>query len=126
MWFIKDGVIENYTIIGGKVAMSAKVGGRWVSNPDYETFLSWGWTPYTPPVVQDTPDYERLYEQRVVELIRELYSEDDEFAILRQRDTKPDEFQIYFDYCEQCKEQARREIAEMQESGEEEEGDDEE
>ena len=32
------------------------------------------------------------YEQRVVARIRERYSVDDELAILRQRDSKPDEF----------------------------------
>ena len=32
------------------------------------------------------------YEQRVVDRIRQVYSVDDELAILRQCDTKPDEF----------------------------------
>lgn len=35
------------------------------------------------------------YEERVVSRIREIYSIDDELAILRQRDTKPDEFLEY-------------------------------
>ena len=43
------------------------------------------------------------YEQQVIDLIRQKYSLDEELAIQRQRDTKPDEFQQYFDYCEQCK-----------------------
>lgn len=50
------------------------------------------------------------YEARVVELIRIRYSVDDELAILRQRDTKPDEFAEYNDYCEQCKAQAKEEL----------------
>lgn len=49
-------------------------------------------TPYIP-----------TYEDKVVALIRERYSLDDELAIQRQRDTKPQEFQDYFDYCENCK-----------------------
>lgn len=43
------------------------------------------------------------YEQRVVARIRERYSVDDELAILRQRDTKPDEFNTYNDFVEKIK-----------------------
>lgn len=43
------------------------------------------------------------YEQRVVARIRERYSVDDELAILRQRDTKPDEFIAYNEYVETIK-----------------------
>lgn len=45
----------------------------------------------------------RTYEQKVSCLIREKYSQDAEFAILRQRDTKPEEFEEYNNYCEECK-----------------------
>lgn len=47
------------------------------------------------------------YEQRVVNRIRERYSIDDELAILRQRDTKPDEFAEYNEYVEQVKAEER-------------------
>ena len=47
------------------------------------------------------------YEQRVVARIRERYSVDDELAILRQRDTKPDEFAEYNEYVEQVKAEER-------------------
>lgn len=47
------------------------------------------------------------YEQKVIELIRQKYSLDEELAIQRQRDAKPIEFQQYFDYCEQCKIEAK-------------------
>ena len=43
------------------------------------------------------------YEQRVVDRIRTKYSIDDELAILRQRDTKPEEFSEYSDFVEQIK-----------------------
>ncbi len=49
------------------------------------------------------------YEERVVSLIRQKYSLNEELAIQRQRDTKPDEFQLYFEYCEACKKQAATE-----------------
>ena len=54
------------------------------------------------------------YEQLVRQRIRERYSVDDELAILRQRDTKPEDFTVYFDYAEQCKTVARQMIAERQ------------
>lgn len=47
------------------------------------------------------------YEQRVVNRIREIYSIDDELAILRQRDTKPEEFEQYNNFVEQIKEEER-------------------
>lgn len=40
-------------------------------------------------------------------LIRERYSESDELAIHRQRDTKPESFSEYNDFCESCKAMAR-------------------
>lgn len=48
------------------------------------------------------------YADKVVELIRQRYSLDEELAIQRQRDTKPAEFQEYFDFCEECKQQAKQ------------------
>lgn len=50
------------------------------------------------------------YDQLVSDLIRAKYTIDQEIAINRQRDTKPDEFQEYFDFCEQCKTQAHEQI----------------
>ena len=52
------------------------------------------------------------YEQLVRRRIRERYSVDDELAILRQRDTRPEEFTVYFDYAERCKTVARQIMAE--------------
>lgn len=47
------------------------------------------------------------YEQRVVDRIREVYSVDDELAILRQRDTKPEEFAEYNAFVENIKREER-------------------
>lgn len=47
------------------------------------------------------------YEQRVVNRIREVYSVDDELAILRQRDTKPEEFAEYNAFVERIKAEER-------------------
>ena len=53
---------------------------------------------------------DKLYGARVSELIRERYSLDAELAILRQRNTKPDEYEAYNAFCEECKAKARKEI----------------
>ncbi len=47
------------------------------------------------------------YKERVVARIRERYSLDDELAILRQRDTKPEEFLEYDAFVEKIKEEER-------------------
>lgn len=47
------------------------------------------------------------YEQRIVNRIRKKYSIDDELAILRQRDTKPEEFAEYNAFVEQIKAEER-------------------
>lgn len=47
---------------------------------------------------------ERLpYKDRVIARIRERYSIDDEIAIIRQKDTKPEEYKAYNDYVERIK-----------------------
>lgn len=50
------------------------------------------------------------YKARVVALVRERYDADDETAILRQRDSKPQEFAEYYAYVEGCKARARAEL----------------
>jgi hypothetical protein len=49
--------------------------------------------------MQVKPDYK----ESVISAIREKYSVDDELAILRQRDTKPEEFAEYFKFVENIK-----------------------
>lgn len=43
------------------------------------------------------------YEEAVNTEIRKKYSESQEFAILRQKDDKPEEYAEYYAYCEECK-----------------------
>lgn len=50
------------------------------------------------------------YENRVVDLLRIKYSLNQELAILRQRDDKPEEFAAYSAYAEQCKATAKTEF----------------
>lgn len=41
--------------------------------------------------------------QRIVNEIRKKYSVNDELAIIRQKDSKPEEFNEYYNYVEGCK-----------------------
>lgn len=43
------------------------------------------------------------YNEEVNSMIRQRYSLSEELAILRQRDTKPEEFAAYNEYAEECK-----------------------
>ena len=43
------------------------------------------------------------YDEAVNAEIRKQYSESQEFAILRQKDEKPEEYGQYYAYCEACK-----------------------
>lgn len=60
--------------------------------------------------IPDPTPYMPTYEERVVELIRLRYDINSELAILRQRDSKPEEFAEYNAYCEECKLQAKEEV----------------
>lgn len=53
---------------------------------------------------------EELYHQRTVELLRKKYTVNEELSILRQRDTKPEEFAEYSAYAESCKSKAKKEV----------------
>lgn len=44
-----------------------------------------------------------LYKEQVIQKVREKYSIDDELAILRQKDSKPQEFEEYYNYVENVK-----------------------
>lgn len=63
-------------------------------------------------VVSYTFDYVKIsgyptYGATVEALIRERYTESDEFAIQRQRYVKPEQFTEYDDFCEACKVKAK-------------------
>ena len=58
--------------------------------------------------LSDIPSYTKAeYDAEVERLIRQRYSVSAELALLRQRDTKPDEFATYNAFAEQCKAEAR-------------------
>lgn len=105
MLFIKNGIVK----LQNKI--SIVIDNNRIFNPTKEMLLDNGWEIYEPPVA--TPvSKETQYKEKIVELIREKYSGDDEFAILRQRDTKTEEFNEYNEYVEECKRIAYNEIYE--------------
>lgn len=57
---------------------------------------------------------EAAYKAKVRELIAERYDIGDEIAIQRQRDSKPDEFDAYNEYAEDCKRRAREMLSETE------------
>lgn len=58
----------------------------------------------------DPKIWDRLYENLIVKKIRAKYSVNEELAILRQRDVKPEEFAEYNAYVEACKSEAKAEL----------------
>jgi len=53
------------------------------------------------------------YDEAVNEKIRERYTVSQEFAILRQKNEKPEEYKVYYDYCEACKAYIKEKKAEV-------------
>ena len=93
--------INNKTIFFGGVL---KIGDKQIINPTHEQLLADGWQVYEQPTAEP---YQPTYEEKVEQLIREKYSVSDELAILRQRDSKVEEFSKYYEFCEECKVKAR-------------------
>ena len=55
--------------------------------------------------------WERLYEAEIIHRIRKRYTVNQELAILRQRDIKPEEFAEYNAYVEGCKTEVKAEMS---------------
>lgn len=77
-----------------------------IINPTAEQYALAGWEEYVAPKVESTP-YVPTYAEKVEMFIREKYTISDELAILRQRDTKAEEFAEYYAFCEECKAKAK-------------------
>lgn len=54
--------------------------------------------------------WEQLYEKEIIRKIRKRYSVNQELAILRQRDTKVEEFAAYNAFVEECKAEVKEEL----------------
>lgn len=88
---------KEYKMVIVTPAVEAKE--AWDEYEDIQVYI-----PYTEEELQ------AQYENTVNALIREKYTLSQELAILRQRDTKPEEYTAYNEYCEQCKTSARLKI----------------
>lgn len=82
----------NYHVNMNVREVERKMGETTMIIYEYDTIKTFGYPTYG--VVVDA-------------LIRERYTQSDELAIQRQRDTKPDSFAEYNDYCEWCKSSAK-------------------
>ena len=58
----------------------------------------------------DPQSWVDLYGKLVSQKIHKRYSIDQELAILRKRDSNPEEFAEYFAYAEECKAQVKEEM----------------
>ena len=56
-----------------------------------------------------------VYDEAVNAQIRKRYSESQEFALLRQQNEKPTEYEAYYAYCEECKVYVKDRMARYQE-----------
>ena len=104
-------MIYTKEINGREIFSSCKtieLNGIWISNPTEDQIAEAGWEQYSPPTTSSNQVEEPSYEELVNEFIRERYSASDEFAVIRQKDEKPEEFEAYYTYCEECKLMARQ------------------
>jgi hypothetical protein len=69
--------------------------------PDLTGLENWDIQGYS--LNEDGETYTVQAVHKLIPLIRKRYSIDDEIAIQRQKETKPEQFQAYFDYVELCK-----------------------
>lgn len=66
---------------------------------------------YVPFSLQEQEMYDRMrYENLIENKIRQKYTLSQELAILRQRDSKIDEYNEYFAWCEECKRFAKEKM----------------
>lgn len=120
-------IIEGNKIIAEEgLVLRRKKDMQVIGNTYYCGYLYYMFNKLLPePILEKPDDFEELtqeecdrqYEERkqkypslVETYIREKYSIADELAIQRQRETKPEAFQEYFEFCEECKKRAREEL----------------
>ena len=102
--FIKDGEIKSFEVENGKVLTLANINGLSVINPSIDEFINNGWKE-----CQDSQEseYTPTLEELVEKLIRERYTLNKELQIQRKRDVEPEQFDKYYQYVEQCINNAR-------------------
>lgn len=120
---IKDKIIyadEGYTLrrIADKEIVGSKYwlgyiyywGGKLLPKPKLEVPEDFDEVSLVAIEAEERREHERQYPINVERYIRERYTISDELAIQRQKETKPEAFQEYFEFCEECKKRAREEL----------------
>lgn len=94
--FRKGEVIKDFYVEDGKVLKTLEIGGRMVSNPTLEMMYADGWEDWVRPAPKP---YIPTREEKINREIRERYTENDEFMILRQYSAHPEnpEYKAAFD-----------------------------
>lgn len=102
--FIKDGEIKSFVVENGKVLTFANINERSVINPTLDEFTNSGWEE-----CQDSQESEYIptLDELVEKLIRRRYTLNKELQINRKRDADPEQFDEYYQYVEQCINDAR-------------------
>lgn len=102
-WFSNDPTAIEIGDDIPRIGVDQVIGGSFVraSDAEYDAYLG---------RINDGKRQAR-YERNVVSKIRARYTQDQELAILRQRDEKQDEYAEYYAFCEACKKQAKQEAA---------------
>jgi hypothetical protein len=67
----------------------------------------------TEPAIKDISPHYELVNKRVQEKIRSLYSLEDELKVQRLRETDPESFESYNQWCEECRAWGREQKALM-------------
>lgn len=101
--FIKEGEIKSFVVENGKVLTLININGLSVINPTIDEFISNGWEEYQTQESEYIPTLEELVEK----LIRQRYTLNKELQIHRKRDADPEQFDEYYQYVEQCINEAR-------------------
>ena len=78
---------------------------------DFDENLNFSISKYNERIAREKEEKQTFdYQNLVVSLIRKKYSINQELAILRQQNSKPQEYEKYFDYVEECKLQAKSSV----------------
>lgn len=87
---------------GGLVATIGKLDLEEITKEEYETLFAE--VEQRMEANKDKAYWQSVdYNEAINSKIRERYTDSQEFAILRQKDEKPSEYQEYYNYCEECK-----------------------
>lgn len=102
--FKNNGKVAVFDVTSGKASTVVESNGLCIINPTIEQIEALGWQ----ECIQENNDvYIPSIEELVEKKIREKYSINQEFQIQRKRDLEPEQFYEYYQYVEQCINEAR-------------------